>query len=95
MQTSKKPGRPAKLGIPMTDKQRAAMYRTRRYESAMVAHEDLKGVTTTVLLVALARQLKAIGDASHGDVARDIAAQLIKELCERHEIRLTHGHEID
>ena len=45
--------------------------------------------------VALARQLKAIGDASHGDVARDIAAQLIKELCERHEIRLTHGHEID
>jgi hypothetical protein len=30
----------------MTDRQRAAMYRARRYESAMVAHEDLKGATT-------------------------------------------------
>ena len=79
----------------MTDKQRAAMYRTRLYESALVAHEDLKGATTTVLLAALARQLKAIGDASRGDVARDIAAQLIKELCERHEICLTLGREID
>ena len=79
----------------MTDKQRAAMYRTRLYESALVAHEDLKGAKTTVLLAALARQLKAIGDASRGDVAREIAAQLITELCERHEIRLTHAHEID
>jgi len=95
MQTPRKPGRPAKLGIPMSDKQRSAMYRTRLYESALVAHEDLKGATTAVLLVALARQLKAIGDATRRDVARDIAAQLIKELCDRHEIRLMHGHEID
>lgn len=79
----------------MTDKQRAAAYRTRRYESALVAHEDLKGATTAVLLAALGRQFKLIGDASHSDIARDIAAQIIKELCERHEIRLTHGYEID
>jgi ribosomal protein L18E len=71
------------------------MYRARRYESAMVAHEDLKGATTAVLLAGLVRQLKAIGDASHADVARDIAAQIIKEICDRHEIRLTHAYEID
>jgi hypothetical protein len=79
----------------MTDKQRAAMYRTRLHESTLVAHEDLKGATTVVLMAALARQLKAIGDAAHVDVARDIAAQLIVELCERHEIRLTRGLELD
>lgn len=79
----------------MTDKQRAAMYRTRLYESTLVAHEDLKGATTAVLLAALGRQLKLIGDASHSDTARAIAAQIIKELCERHEIRLTQGYVID
>jgi hypothetical protein len=79
----------------MTDKQRTALYRKRLYESALVAHEDMKGASTTVILAALARQLKAIGDADHADVARDIAAQLINELCDRHEIRLTQGFEID
>jgi len=71
------------------------MYRTRLYESALVAHEDLTGASTVVLLAALARQLKAIGNANQAVVARDIAAQLIRELCARHDIRLTHGHEID
>lgn len=79
----------------MTDKQRAAMYRARRYESALVAHEDLKSASVNVLMAALAHQLKSIGVNSHAEVARDIAAQLVKELCERHEIRLAHGHEID
>ena len=83
------------MGIPMTDRQRAAQYRARRYESTLVAHEDLKGASTAVLLAALGRQLKLIGDASHSDIARAIAAQIIKELCERHEIRLTRGCEID
>lgn len=77
----------------MSDKQRAAMYRARLYESALVAHEDLKGATTAVLLSALARQLKVIGDDRN--VARDIAAKLIEELCDRHEIILKHGHDID
>jgi len=95
VQTPKKPGRPAKLGIAMSDKQRAATYRAKLYESALVAHQDLKGATTTVLMAALGRQLKLIGDASHGDIARGIATQIIKELCERHKIRLTHGYEID
>jgi hypothetical protein len=83
------------MGIAMTDRQRAAMYRARRNESALVAHKDLKGATTAVLLAGLARQLKAIGAANHADVARNIAAQLIRELCQRHEIRLKRGHDID
>jgi len=61
----------------------------------MMAHEDLKGASTAVLLAGLGLQLKAVRDGDHADTARDIAAQLIKELCERHEIRLTHGPEID
>ena len=86
METRKKAGRPAKLGTPMTDKQRAAMHRTRRYEAASTAHENLSSATTAVLLAGLARQLKAIGDPDHAHVARYIAGQLIKELCDRHEI---------
>ncbi len=95
METPKKLGRSAKLGIALSGQQRAAMYRTRRYEAVSAAHENLTGASTVVLLAALARQLKAIGDENHTDLAREIAAQLIKELCARHEIRLTRGHEID
>jgi hypothetical protein len=60
MQAPKKPGRPAKLATAMTDKQRAASYRTRRYEAASMAHENLTGATTAVLLAGLARQIKAM-----------------------------------
>ena len=89
METPKKPGRPAKLDAAMTDKQRAAMYRTRRYEAASTAHEHLTNATTAVLLAGLARQIKALGDPDHADIARGIAGQIIKQLCERHEIKLT------
>ena len=63
METPKKPGRPAKLGTPMTDRQRAAMCRARRYEAASMAHENMGSATTAVLLAGLARQLKATADA--------------------------------
>jgi len=80
----------------MTEAQRAAMYRARRHDSAMVAHEDLKSASTTVLLASLALQLKAVtSDPDKADVARDIAARLINELCKRHDIRLLRGNEID
>jgi len=88
METPKKPGRPAKLDTPMTDRQRASAYRTRRYEAASMAHENLKDATTAVLLAGLARQLKATGDPDHADIARSIAGQIIKQLCDRHEIKL-------
>ena len=89
MQAPKKPGRPAKLDTAMTDKQRAAMYRTRRYEAASTAHENLHEASTAVLLAGLARQIKALGDPGHADTARSIAGQIIKQLCDRHEIDLT------
>lgn len=89
MQALKKPGRPAKLDTAMTDKQRAAMYRTRRYEAASTAHENLGNASTAVLLAGLARQIKALGDPDHADIARSIAGQIIKQLCDRHDIRLT------
>ena len=87
METPKKPGRPTKLDAAMTDKQRAAAYRVRRYEAASMAHENLDNATTAVLLAGLARQIKAIDDPGHADVARGIAGQIIKQLCDRHEIK--------
>ncbi len=89
MQTPIKPGRPAKLATAMTDKQRAASYRTRRYIEASMAHENLTGASTAVLLAGLARQIKGISDPDHADTARSIAGQIIKHLCDRHEIDLT------
>jgi hypothetical protein len=89
METPRKPGRPPKLDTAMTDRQRAAMYRTRRYEAASMAHENLSNATTAVLLAGLARQLKATADPDHADIARSIAGQIIKQLCDRHEIDLT------
>ncbi len=87
----RKPGRPAKLGAPMSDKQRAAAYRARRFEAASMAHENLKDAKTPVLLAGLVRQLKAVADPDRADTARDLAAQIINELCDRYEIPLTRS----
>lgn len=73
----------------MTDKQRAASYRTRRYVEASMAHENLTGANTAVLLAGLTRQIKVISDPNHADTARSIAGLIVKELCNRHEIDLT------
>ena len=89
MQSPKKAGRPAKLDTAMTDKQRAASYRTRRYEEASTAHENLPNATTAVLLAGLARQIKVMSDPDHADTARSIAGLIVKGLCNRHEIDLT------
>jgi hypothetical protein len=81
-------GRPAKLGIPMTDRQRAAAYRRKRYEDSSMAHENLDSATTAVLLAGLARQLTSAskGALEEADTAREIAGRIIKQLCDRHEI---------
>ena len=71
MEAPKKPGRPAKLGVAQSGKQRATMYRTRRYEAASMAHENLSAATIPVLLAALARQLKAVADSDHEMCIRD------------------------
>jgi len=63
--------------------------RTRRYEAANTAYENLTGAKTTFYPVALERQIKVLGDCGHTDMARSIAGQIIKQLRERHEIDLT------
>lgn len=84
----RKPGRPAKYSAPMSDKQRAADYRQRRCEAASMAPENLKSASTPVLLAGLARQINAVADPDQADIARELAAQIIKELCGRYEITL-------
>ncbi len=88
MQTLKKRGRPSKLGIAMSDAQRAAMYRARRHEAAMAVQENIKGASTKVLLDALQVQLKVVADGDRVQQAREIAAQIIKELCTRHDLQI-------
>lgn len=74
----------------MTTAQRAAAFRRNRYEQAIMVSENLTSATVAVLLAGLGRQIKHIQtNAEHAPVARDIAARIIKELCDRHEIRLT------
>jgi hypothetical protein len=86
----RKPGRPAKLGQAMPNKMRASAYRARRYEAASVAHENLKDATPAVLLAALVRQIKALAtpDPGHATVTRELAGQIINELCDRYKIQL-------
>lgn len=87
--TPKKPGRPAKYGHPLTPAQRVKQSRERAFEAGLVAGENPVVASTTALLAGLARQIKLIDtDPGHAPVARDIAAQLIVELCGRYEIGL-------
>ncbi len=87
--TTAKPGRPAKGSAAMTTAQRATEFRRNRIEQAGQAHENLGTSTEAVLLAGLARQLKYIKtDAGHADTARDIAADIIRELCSRNGIKL-------
>jgi hypothetical protein len=51
----------------------------------------LKEAKTPVLLAGLARQLKAVADPDQADIARDLAAQIITELCDRYGIKLTRS----
>lgn len=96
-QASKKPGRPPKNDSSMSPAQRAKAYRARRKvaaqqlsEGASMAHENLKGASTAVLLAGLARQINLIeSNRGHAPVARDISAMIIREICDRHEIKLT------
>jgi len=87
----KKPGRPPKHGAPMPAKNRAAEYRARRREAALLAHENIKDAAPAVLLAGLVRHLKELAktpDPERADVCRWLAGQLIIELCDRHKIEL-------
>jgi hypothetical protein len=69
---------------------RVKQFRDRAREAALVAGENTSTAKTAALLAGLARQIKLIDtDADHAPVARDVASQLIKELCERYEIKIS------
>lgn len=89
MDTPKKAGRPP-TGSAKTQAQRQRAYRERTYTEALQATDDLQGATTTALLGNLARQIKLIDTKpDHADVARDVAASVMAELCNRYKIKLT------
>jgi hypothetical protein len=65
------------------------MYRTRRYESALVAHEDLKGASTEVLLASIKHHCHSIDtQPDQAVIARRLVVPVIHELCERYKIQL-------
>lgn len=87
--TPKRVGRPAKGGTALTPAQRVKQSRERAYIAMLQVTDDLQGATTTALLGNLARQIKLIDTKpDHADVARDVAASVMLELCNRYKITL-------
>lgn len=90
MSDPKKPGRPAKSGAALSPAQRVKQCRDRAHEAALVASENVPGATTTALLGNLQRQIKLIDtDPAHAPTARDIAGEVMAELCKRFQITIT------
>lgn len=90
--TPKRAGRPAKSGIALTPAQRVKQSRERAYTAMLQVTDDLPGATTKALLGNLARQIKLIDtdiDTDRALVARDVAASVMAELCNRYKIKLT------
>lgn len=87
--TPKRAGRPAKYSQPLTPAQRVKESRERAYIAMLQVTDDLPGATTKALLGNLARQIKLIDtDSDHAPVARDVAASVMVELCNRYKITL-------
>lgn len=92
MTDTPKPGRPAKGPTAMTPAQRARQYRNRRRAAAGAATDDLSAASTQALIDALARRLDTLQDPATTDAiaegARYVAGQIIRQLCDRHEIEI-------
>jgi len=72
----------------MTPAQRVRASRERATEAMLTAAEDLSSATTKALLGNLARQIKFMEtDPDHAPVARDIAKDVMRELCNRYQIK--------
>lgn len=72
----------------MTPAQRVRESRARAREEMLTAAEDLPSATTKALLGNLTRQIKIIEtDPAHAPVGRDIAKDVMRELCKRYEIK--------
>ncbi|MDD2809277.1 hypothetical protein [Rhodoferax sp.] len=85
--TPKRPGRPPKQGAAQTPAMRQRAYRERLVQSAMLKPKD---ATTAALLANIKHHCQSIdNEPDHADIARRLAAPVIRELCERYKIQLT------
>ena len=86
---AKKAGRPAKQGATLTPAQRQRAYRARLDEAANRATANPSMATTAALLASRKHHCKSIDTTpDHADIARQLAAPVIRELCNRYKIQL-------
>lgn len=73
----------------MSNAERARLFRQRRAQTALIAHEDLQAHSTAVLLASLAQHLKDIEQAAEPAArARALACAVVGALCHRHGLDL-------
>lgn len=83
------PGRPPKFGTAMSNAERARLFRQRRAQTTLIAHEDLQAHSTAVLLASLAQHLKDIEQGAEPAArARALASAVVRALCQRHGLDL-------
>ena len=88
--TPKRPGRPPKQGAALTPAQRQRAYRERLNKALDGATVNPGTATTAALLASLKHHCNSIDtQPDHADIARRLAAPVIRELCERYTIQLT------
>jgi hypothetical protein len=86
----KRPGRPPKAGIALTPAQRQRAYRERLVTAQDNATLKPGTATTGALLASLKHHFSSIDtQPDHADIARRLAAPVIRELCDRYKIQLT------
>lgn len=73
----------------MSNAERARMFRQRRAQTALIAHEDLQAHSTAVLLASLAKHLKDIEQGTEPAArSRALASAVVAALCQRHGLDL-------
>jgi predicted P-loop ATPase/GTPase len=88
--TPKRPGRPPKAGAALTAAERQRAYRERLVTAQDNAMLKPKEATTMALLASLKHHCNSIDtQPDHADIARRLAAPVIRELCDRYKIQLT------
>ena len=88
--TPKRLGRPPKQGAALTPAQRQRAYRERLNKALDGATINPGTANRTALLASLKHHCHSIDtQPDHADIARRLAAPVIRELCERYKIQLT------
>jgi hypothetical protein len=86
----KRPGRPPKAGAALTPAQRQRAYRERLLQAQDNATLKPGAATTAALLASLKHHCHSIDTRpDHADIARRLAAPVVRELCDRYTIQLT------